>query len=357
MKLEHFKTNVPIRNNFSGSVEWESPSNIALVKYWGKKAEQLPANPSLSFSLNKAKTLTRVEYQYDDKQGFEFFFDSIAKPDFHPKLIQFFERIESFLPFLKKSKLRIDSSNTFPHSTGIASSASAMSALALCLIDIEQQILEESYEYDYFLQKASFIARLGSGSAARSVFGGFSSWGEVRNIRHSSDWFATPLTEVHENFSNICDTIIILNKQEKKVSSTAGHALMHRHPFAKARFEQAFENHFLLQSSLKKGNWNEFIPLVETEALSLHAMMMTGTPAYFLMEANSLIVLEKIRNFRETKNVSCCFTLDAGPNIHLLYPETERELILEFIDKELNPSLEKVEFIHDSIGGGPVKLN
>src|SRR5690554_3452616 len=124
-----------------GNVSWQAPSNIALVKYWGKKQGQIPANPSVSLTLSDCKTITQVEFLKKENTNafsFDFLFEGSPKPDFHPKIEQFFERIEPYLPFLKHYHFTIDSKNTFPHSSGIASSASAMAALSLCLIDIEQ---------------------------------------------------------------------------------------------------------------------------------------------------------------------------------------------------------------------------
>ncbi len=357
MTTENFLSDAVSEHSSSGTVCWESPSNIALVKYWGKRGDQLPANPSLSFSLNASRTRTQIRFEPAKSGGFEFRFDGALKPDFHPKLEQFFARIKPYIPFLDTSFLFIDSSNTFPHSTGIASSASAMSALALGLTDIERSMYPERFTDDFFFQKASFLARLGSGSAARSVYGGYTSWGNLNNQDKFSDLFASPIAPVHENFQHIHDSILIVSKAVKKVSSTAGHALMQGHPFAQARFKQAQENHIRLQEILQKGNWDAFTDLVETEALSLHAMMMTGTPSYFLMSPESILILDKIREFRKTNQVSCCFTLDAGPNVHFLYPDSAKSSVLTWIDKQLKPALSNLEIIHDSIGSGSVKIS
>ena len=163
----------------SGSSAWSSPSNIALVKYWGKKENQIPANPSISFTLDACKTITTVAYsrkKSNDDFSFEVFLDGKIQEDFKPKIETFFKRIEVYLPFLKDYHFVIKTKNTFPHSSGIASSASGMSALALCLMSIEKQLIEanvtlsvvkRSFDESYFYKKASFLARLGSGSACQ----------------------------------------------------------------------------------------------------------------------------------------------------------------------------------------------
>jgi len=157
-----------------GEVTWQAPSNIALVKYWGKKENQVPANPSVSFTLNNCKTTTKLEFQKKSKRSdsfdFELYFEGKKKEDFKPKIQQFFERIENYCPFLKDYIFEIHTENSFPHSSGIASSASGMSALALCIMSLEKQLGSNALKNeDYFNQKASFLARLGSGSACRSV--------------------------------------------------------------------------------------------------------------------------------------------------------------------------------------------
>ena len=118
-----------------GEVHWRSPSNIALIKYWGKHGRQLPRNPSISFTLNNAFTDTTL--QYVAKQGndqlinLSFNFSGAPNEAFRLKMVKFLESIVDIFPFLRQLDLKIDSYNSFPHSAGIASSASSMSALAL----------------------------------------------------------------------------------------------------------------------------------------------------------------------------------------------------------------------------------
>ena len=149
-----------------GNVTWESPSNIALVKYWGKKKDQIPENPSISFTLTNCKTITTLSFSKKENNlafSFDVFLDNERKDDFKPKIETFFNRVELYLPFLRDYHFKIETTNTFPHSSGIASSASGMSALALCLMSLEKQLVGTMDE-SYFNKKASFLARLGSGS-------------------------------------------------------------------------------------------------------------------------------------------------------------------------------------------------
>ena len=348
----------------SGRVTWESPSNIALIKYWGKKKDQIPENPSISFTLTNCKTITSLSFsKKESNANFEFdvYLDGEMKDDFKPKIETFFKRVEVYLPFLKDYKFKIETKNTFPHSSGIASSASGMSALALCLMSVEKQLSSDStlsavgrsFKEDYFNQKASFLARLGSGSACRSVEGDIIVWGETKQIKGSSDLFGVKYPyNIHDNFKDYQDTILLVDKGEKQVSSTVGHNLMHNHPYAKNRFQQAHDNLAKLKPILESGDLDAFIALIESEALTLHAMMMTSMPYFILMKPNTLEIINKIWTFRAETGLHISFTLDAGANVHVLYPKSESSKILEFIKNELVAYCQNGHYICDQIGLG-----
>lgn len=343
-----------------GRVQWKAPSNIALVKYWGKKQNQIPANASVSFTLDNCRTITSVVYTRLDKVNNEFSFDLIFegenREDFKPKIQTFFERIERYIPFLKRYHFSINTSNTFPHSSGIASSASGMAALSLCIMDIERQMVSEM-DPDFFFKKASFLARLGSGSACRSIKGNLVQWGEHNDIMGSTNLYGIPYPyPVNEVFKSYQDTILLVHKGQKSVSSTVGHDLMHGHPFSEKRFEQAHENLIRLRSIFAEGNLDDFIEVVESEALTLHAMMMTSIPYFILMKPNTLNIIEKIWEFRKTSKKHLCFTLDAGANVHLLYPNSEKKEVNKFIREELIAYCENGQYICDQIGFGAKKM-
>ncbi len=344
----------------TGSFTWQSPSNIALVKYWGKKEEQIPENPSISFTLDYCKTITILKFEKKsstDDFCFDVFLDRKQQDDFKPKIETFFKRIENYLPFLKDYHFVIETSNSFPHSSGIASSASGMSAIVLCLMSIEKESDPEMTD-EFFNQKASFLARLGSGSACRSIEGDLIVWGNHKDIENSSDLFGIKYPfEVHNNFKNYQDTILLVDKGEKQVSSTVGHNLMHNHPFAEQRFAQAHKNLSSLINVFKEGDLKAFIEIVESEALTLHTMMMTSTPYYILMKPNTLEIINKIWKFRQQTTSNVCFTLDAGANVHVLYPESEAEQVLKFIQNELVAHCQNGHYICDRIGFGAKLIN
>jgi diphosphomevalonate decarboxylase len=342
-----------------GSFSWSAPSNIALVKYWGKKEHQIPANPSISFTLNTCKTITTLGFTKKENTGnfsFDLLFEGKPKEDFKPKIEKFLERIEVYCPFLKAYHFTIDTQNTFPHSSGIASSASGMAALAMNIMSLEKTLNPEMTE-DFFYQKASFLARLGSGSACRSIKGKVVVWGNHTDIKGSSNLYGVEFpTTVHPNFNNYQDTILLVDKGEKQVSSTVGHDLMYNHPFAEQRFDQAHNNLMAMKGVLETGNLDEFIKITESEALTLHAMMMTSLPYFILMKPNTLEIINRIWKFRNETKIPVCFTLDAGANVHVLYPENVRVTILQFIQDELVGYCKNGEYICDAIGTGAVSI-
>lgn len=321
----------------SQTVSASCPSNIALIKYWGKFDNQIPANPSISYTLNHCKTNTSVEFLADENFSVQTFLAGNEEKKFAEKIEKYFRNIEEYLPWILKGKYIIKTENTFPHSSGIASSASGFGAIAKCLMELDG-IFSGTTDEDSKLKKASFLARLGSGSACRSLYNGLIVWGETKEVAGSSDLFAVPYPneEIHSMFKKFNDWVLLIHEGEKSVSSTVGHGLMKTNPYAERRFQEAHENFTTLKEILKTGDMRRFIKLVEHEALTLHAMMMMSDPAFILMKTGTLEVINKIWEFRKATGLDLFFTLDAGANVHLLFPEdSSSETIKSFIVKEL----------------------
>jgi diphosphomevalonate decarboxylase len=335
-----------IRN---GKVSESCPSNIALIKYWGKYENQIPANPSISFTLSQCKTNTEIDFFADEKFSVQTFLAGNEEVKFAEKIEKYFKNIEQYLPWILKGKYIIKTQNTFPHSSGIASSASGFGAIAKCLMDLDDLFNGKS-DQEFKLKKASFLSRLGSGSACRSLYEGLVVWGETREVANSSDFFAVPFPnhEIHSIFKNFNDWVLLIHEGEKSVSSTVGHGLMNTNPYAERRFQEAHENFSLLKNILKSGDMKSFIQLVEHEALTLHAMMMMSEPAFILMKTGTLSVINKIWEFRKETNLPLFFTLDAGANVHLLFPSNkEEDEIKSFIIKELVQHTQNNDVVKD----------
>jgi len=337
-------------------VEWSAPANIALVKYWGKTGIQIPANPSVSLTLDRARTDTIVEPHNNKPPGWTYLYDGQPQAQFENKILHFFTLIENELACLTDFHFDINSMNNFPHSAGISSSASFMSSLSLCLCDIERSTTGWEPTEEEFYQKASKLARLGSGSAARSVYGKAAIWGKC-DIENSDDEFAVPLGDIlHPVFSTFKDAILIVSTSPKPLSSTRGHELMNQNPFAPVRYQDARKNLSRILGALQNGDLDTFIDVCEYEALNLHGLIMSSPGSTILMEPNTLKLINTIQEFRRQSRINCCFTLDAGPNIHLLYPESEKEVVKEFIQNDLIPYCEKQQWIDDGVGKGPDKI-
>ncbi len=332
---------------------WTSPSNIALIKYWGKLPNQIPANPSISFTLAHALTNMKVEVVKKQTQlksiSLDFFFEDQLNEKFKLKIEDFLKKQTERFVWLHDYHLTIHSFNTFPHSSGIASSASSMSALALCLCDLDEQLSAKKLSSYEFLSKASEVAREASGSASRSIFPFMASWGSYQE--GTSNLWATPILKdsIHPNFHHFCDSIVIVDGAEKAVSSRAGHALMDSHPFKESRYQRARDNITKLKEVLSNGDLNTFMEIVEEEALTLHGLMMTSSPSVLLLKPESIEIIHLIRTFRNDSKVPVCFTIDAGPNIHILYPQSEKEKVHKWMGQYLN----KFKILHDEVGNGP----
>jgi len=338
-------------------VTWRCPSNIAIVKYWGKKGVQIPCNSSLSLTLSNSFTEVEAELTEktsEDKVQLSYYFEGKINEQFGQRVAKFLIDNSAFFPFLNDKAITIHSSNSFPHSAGIASSASAFGAISLALLDITY-LLQGKEKDDDFYNTASNLARLGSGSASRSMFSRFALWGENDKIQNSSNQHAIEIKDVHPIFQNMKDAILIIEDEPKKVSSSVGHSLMNNHPYAENRFKQANERTAELVNILKTGDIDAFIQITESEALTLHAMMMTSLDYYLLVKPGTIMAIEQLMEFRKEKNVPVCFTLDAGPNVHVLYPKEYETQVEAFIKNELASTYKKV--IYDQEGAGPKKMN
>ena len=321
-----------------------SPSNIAIVKYWGKHGTQLPNNPSISFTLSNCFTETKITYSENESMSLEFYFEGKENPAFKAKIEKYLNENRRYFSFLNNLDLKIESYNSFPHSSGIASSASSMSALIMCLLEIKYK------DAKIDLREASYLSRLASGSAARSVYPTMTLWGKTPSLPESSDEYAIPIGEmINPIFKTYHDSILIVSSKEKSVSSRAGHSLMDNHPMAENRYATARKNTEDLLTILKQGDLEGFIRITESEANQLHDLMSTSTPSYTLKEPNTIRIIDEILNFRKDTGLPVCYTLDAGPNVHLLYPDSCSKEVHTFIEENLKNYCFDNKYIDDIV--------
>ncbi|MCB9092091.1 MAG: diphosphomevalonate decarboxylase [Halobacteriovoraceae bacterium] len=316
-----------------GKFRVEAPSNIALVKYWGKKGYQLPQNPSISFALTNCKTIMDVEYSFNPAQEnflLDFYFEGSKNPVFEERILAKIVHLPEKFSFIKNIELKINGLNTFPHSSGIASSASSMACLSLVLSQIYHEVTGDKVK----ASEVSDIARRFSGSASRSLFPGYCVWGKTPMVENSCDEYAVPLNmnDIHESFRDLKNAVIVIDKNEKKVSTSAGHDYMDSHPYSESRYQYASAEFNELFLAMKAGDWETFHKVCRSEAFQLHAMMMTSQNPYTLLKPNSIAVIDEIDTFiREQTNLPLTYTLDAGPNIHLIYPSSHQTQVEDFL--------------------------
>jgi diphosphomevalonate decarboxylase len=343
-----------------GKVTWRCGSNIALIKHFGKRERQLPSNPSLSMSLSAIGIETTVEYEFIEAirfPGIQFSFDGFHDENFNKRLTSFIDNLILDIPILSRLRMTVYSKNISPNSHGIIMPSNVFSSLSLCLCSIEEKLEGSVSGNKDFFQKASYLARLGSGSACRSVYGGYVIWGDSEEHATFSNLYGQPFPfEVHPTFQKMQDTVLVVSKDRAQTSNIVYHKLIKSHPEALNRFGQARKNFKLLLKALQYGEINIFIKVVEAEALSLSELLKSSSESFDFLKPNSRSIIDKVIAFREETGLPVCFTFDISPNVHLLYPEAYRKDVENFIRKDLLPLCEEEIAIFDTIGSGPVAI-
>ncbi|OGM09498.1 diphosphomevalonate decarboxylase [Candidatus Woesebacteria bacterium RBG_13_34_9] len=281
-----------------------SPANIAFIKFWGKKNPKinLPFNNSISMNLSKCLTFTSVEFSPRFRSDRVYVDGKRLEGD------EIF-RVLSIIDIVREKSniswcVKVVSKNNFPSSAGIASSASAFSALALAACSAAKLKLSQ--------KEISILARLGSGSASRSVIDGFAEW--VKGKNNSNSYAVQIATQGHWDLRDI---VAVVEKERKKKSSTEGHAVALTSPFFKIRQKIIYQRIRNLKKALLTKNFKKFGELLEEEAIELHIIAMTSKPPIFYWNKGTIAVIDKVMELRE-KGVLAYFTIDAGPNVHVI---------------------------------------
>jgi diphosphomevalonate decarboxylase len=327
-----------------------TPSNIAFLKYWGKSDElhQWPANDSLSMTLRHAQTITRskISLQGEDRLFVGGTYQAPKNSSFK-KSYGHLERLRKMLGF--SAFLDISTENTFPSSCGIASSASGLGALTLAALAAwtGARSLGELESSGFDRSRLAQLAHLGSGSAGRSFWGGYVVW-EKGPSPESQRFY--PLA-VPEELS-LVDIIAVLSKEPKSVSSSEGH----RSAWSSPLFTPRLAIHPLRMESmikaLQKGDLEKAGDMMETEALEMHAIMMTAQPSIHYLTGQSCQLITWIRQERVKGNLPAWFTIDAGPNIHVICAQKDREAVYQALLTRFE-SPQPLELLVDETGPGP----
>lgn len=311
--------------------------NIAFIKYWGNRDENLriPANGSISMNLAGLVTRTSVTFSPS------LIADALilnGKPADQPAL----RRVSRFLDFIRSLaktdwSAEVVSENNFPTGTGIASSAAAFAALSLAATAALGLNLSE--------QELSRIARLGSGSACRSVPGGFVEW--QAGTCHE-DSFAFSIAPVAH--WDLVDCIAIVSAGHKSTGSTEGHSLANTSPLQLARIADTPRRLEKVRRAILERDFATFAEVVEQDSTLMHAVMMTSTPPLFYWQPVSLEVMQNVSQWR-AEGIPCCYTLDAGPNVHVI----TRSSTAPEVTSRLN-AIPGVKQVLNATVGGPAQL-
>lgn len=321
---------------------FEAPANIAFIKYWGVRdaALVLPTNPSISMTLTHCVSTCTAEpidaaedeiWLAEPDGGFV-----APKADFAGPILRHLDRLRGELGIPPGAgRLRVATRNNFPSAAGLASSASGFSALTLAASSALGRSLSP--------REASLLARRsGSGSACRSVLGGYVEWsGET-----DEDSFARPLASAEH--WDLRDIIAVVEIGPKSISSRDGHALAQSSPYYARRQELIPDRLARVRSAIADRDFPLLGATIEEEAIDLHLVAMSSRPAIHYWSPGSIEVLRAVRELRQ-EGLAAWSTMDAGANVHVICePEAEADLV------DRLESLPSVGFvIRDAVGDGP----
>lgn len=306
-------------------------ANIALIKYWGTRTPDLniPLNDSVSITLDETRTTTTVEFDPD----LDVDMLSIGG---EPASDVALERASRHLNLLRDRAgvdwhARIVSENTFPMGAGIASSASAFSALTVAAA--------AALTLDLTPREMSRIARRGSGSASRSLFGGYVWW--HAGYDDASSYAEQIASRAHWDLR---DVIVIVEEEEKPVSSSQGHGLAQTSDFLQTRLEQVEDNLPAVRDAILDRDLASLGPIIEADALAMHFVMMSSTPPLFYWAPATIAILKAVQRWRQ-EGLEAYFTIDAGPNVHLICEAPNADTVVR--------EARKIAGVRDIIVAGP----
>ncbi|MDO8621463.1 MAG: diphosphomevalonate decarboxylase [Candidatus Levybacteria bacterium] len=298
-----------------------APSNIAFVKYWGKKDEKLrlPENGSISMNLNNLQTTTTVEFNKDFREDLIIINDQKEENE-GSRAIKHLDRIRILAKINYKAK--VVTKNNFPTGTGLSSSASGFAALTLAGAKAAGLNLSE--------KELSILARQGSGSACRSIPGGFVEWldGDTSDTSYGVSLYP-------KNYWDIVDVVAVVSKNKKEVSTTEGQKLAKSSPFFPIRLARIKEKIRLIKQYLKEKDFKNFGELLEAEALELHAIMLTSTPSLIYWLPGTLKVMHAVKRWR-AEGLQVYFTVNTGQDIHLICQKKDVEKVVKKAEEILD---------------------
>jgi len=317
--------------------------NIALIKYWGNRdhALRLPANSSLSMNLAALATTTTVEFRSDLDADSVTIDDAEATASARERVSTHLDRVRALASIQRKAS--VISRNNFPAGTGLASSASAFAALTVAACAAAGLQLSTD--------ALSRLARRGSGSACRSVPGGFVLWDACGADAGGEDNCSFGRTIAPPDHWDLRNVVAIVESAHKAAGSTEGHAIAETSPFQAVRVASTPERLERCRAAILARDFPALADVIEQDALAMHAVMMTGTPSLLYWRPATLAVMQAVRAWR-AEGLAVAFTIDAGPNVHCICPAESSTQV-----KHLIRAIPGVERIFTSgVGGGSYLL-
>ncbi len=307
-----------------------APSNIAFTKYWGKKDEisRLPENGNISMCLSNLLTTTTVEFSEKYSKD-EVSINGEVEEGEESRAIKHLDRVRK----LANSNLhaKVVSNNNFPRGTGLSSSASGFAALTIAATQAIGLKLSE--------KELSILARQGSGSACRSIPSGFVEWldGETSETSYAKTLFPADHWE-------IADVVAVISEGRKEISTTEGMKSATSSPFVEARLERMKQKNANVRKFIKNKDFTSLGKLAESEALELHAIMITQDPPMIYIRPNTVLLIKLIQKWR-AEGLECYFTINTGQDVHILVQKKDI--------KKLVAKLKEIQEVKDIIVNTP----
>lgn len=291
-----------------------APSNIAFIKYWGKKDEalRLPSNGSISMNLSNLRTTTTVEFNEQYMKDEVVIEGSTSEKDIL-KVISHLDLIRSKANI--KTYAKVLSENNFPSSTGLSSSASGFAALTVAATSAAGLMLNE--------KELSILARIGSGSACRSIPSGFVEWHDGNDSE--SSYAESIFPSAHWD---IVDIVAVVSREKKEVSTTDGHRLASTSPFNKIRLSHMPERIAICKKTIKEKNFSQLGELMEKEALEMHAIMLTSNPSLIYWLPTTVLLIKKVAAWRRD-GFESYFTINTGQDVHIICQKKDAETMVQ----------------------------
>jgi diphosphomevalonate decarboxylase len=314
-------------------------SNIALIKYWGNRdqALRLPSNPSLSMNLAGLTTTTNVEFDPALKQDVLILGGREINGQGFERVSRFLDQVRHMTSEVSRLFAHVDSRNNFPAGAGLASSASGFAALAVAATAAAGLKLSEA--------ELSRLARLGSGSACRSVPGGFVEWQSGADDRSSYAYSIAPA-----DHWDLRDVVALIDVEHKSVGSTEGHAVADTSPLQAARVATATDRLAQARSAVLGRDFAALADVVERDSLMMHAVMITSSPSLMYWQPATIAIMLAVVQWR-VNGLAACATIDAGPNVHVICTADAAEEVT--LRLRVIPGVRQVITTH---AGGPARL-